>query len=96
MLYLLRRVFVQIARGLMVVWVGERDKEKHMELRITEKELLFAKYEKDKELEVRMLMADKDFEAIKFKEKNALLCAVVESSRSVEEITEISKILFNI
>ncbi|KAI8461986.1 hypothetical protein BY996DRAFT_6489102 [Phakopsora pachyrhizi] len=73
----------------------QKDKEQHMELTIKEKELQFENYGKDKELGVKMLIADKDFEAMKFKENNALLCAVVGSSRSVEEITRISKILLN-
>ncbi|KAI8443017.1 hypothetical protein BY996DRAFT_6455992 [Phakopsora pachyrhizi] len=45
------------------------------------KELQFAKCEKDKDLEVRMLMAEKDQDTMKIKECNALLCAVVGSSR---------------
>ncbi|KAI8456466.1 hypothetical protein BY996DRAFT_6576854 [Phakopsora pachyrhizi] len=43
-------------------------------------ELQFAKDWKDKELEVRMLMAKKYWETIKIKEDNALLCAIVGSS----------------
>ncbi|KAI8460334.1 hypothetical protein BY996DRAFT_6583653 [Phakopsora pachyrhizi] len=58
----------------------QKDKEQPMELT---------------ELEVRMFIADKDCEAMKLKEDNALLLAVAGSSRSFEEITEISKILFN-
>ncbi|CAH7670694.1 hypothetical protein PPACK8108_LOCUS5417 [Phakopsora pachyrhizi] len=60
-----------------------------------EKEIQFAKDGKDKELEVKMLIADKDREAMKLKEDNAMLLAVVGSSRSIEEIAEISKIIFN-
>ncbi|CAH7686057.1 hypothetical protein PPACK8108_LOCUS20659 [Phakopsora pachyrhizi] len=71
------------------------DKEQHMELTIREKEIQFAKDGKYKELEVRMLITDKDCEAMKLKEDNALLLAVVRSSRSVEDVTKISKILFN-
>ncbi|KAI8448054.1 hypothetical protein BY996DRAFT_6531059 [Phakopsora pachyrhizi] len=73
----------------------KRFKEQHVELTIREKELQFTKDEKDKVLEVRMLIDDKDCKAMKFKENNALLCAVVGSSRSVKEITKISKNLFN-
>ncbi|KAI8450895.1 hypothetical protein BY996DRAFT_6416935 [Phakopsora pachyrhizi] len=72
----------------------KKDKEQHMELTVREKEIQFAKEGKEKELEVRMLIADKDCEAMKLKEDNALLLAVVGSSRSIEEITKISKILF--
>ncbi|KAI8457045.1 hypothetical protein BY996DRAFT_6446401 [Phakopsora pachyrhizi] len=73
----------------------QKDKEQHMELTIRERELEFAKDGKDKELKVRILMADKDCEAMEFKENNALICAVVGSSRSIEEITKISKLLFS-
>ncbi|KAI8453513.1 hypothetical protein BY996DRAFT_6527756 [Phakopsora pachyrhizi] len=73
----------------------QKDKGRHMELTISEKEIQFAKDKKDKELEVRMLIADKDHEAMKLKEDNAMLLAVVGSSRLIEEIMEISKILFN-
>ncbi|CAH7674881.1 hypothetical protein PPACK8108_LOCUS9815 [Phakopsora pachyrhizi] len=73
----------------------QKDKERHMELAIREKEIQFAKDGKDKELEVKMLIADKDREAMKLKQDNAMLLAVVGSSRSIEEIAEISKILFN-
>ncbi|CAH7674675.1 hypothetical protein PPACK8108_LOCUS9597 [Phakopsora pachyrhizi] len=84
----------------------QKDKEQHMELTIREKETqsLPQSHIQDNvkayqlsitdELEVRMLIADKDCEAMKFKENSALLLAVVGSSRSIEEITEISKILF--
>ncbi|KAI8450072.1 hypothetical protein BY996DRAFT_6461692 [Phakopsora pachyrhizi] len=72
----------------------QKDKEQHMELTIREKEIQFAKDGKDKELEVRILIANKDCEAMKLKEDNAMLLAVVGSSRSIEEITEISKIMF--
>ncbi|KAI8448514.1 hypothetical protein BY996DRAFT_6580623 [Phakopsora pachyrhizi] len=73
----------------------QKDKERHMELAIREKEIQFAKDGKDKELEVKMLIADKDREAMKLKQDDAMLLAVVGSSRSIEEIAEISKILFN-
>ncbi|CAH7689715.1 hypothetical protein PPACK8108_LOCUS24835 [Phakopsora pachyrhizi] len=73
----------------------QKDKEQHMELTIREKEIQFAKDGKDNELEVRMLIAGKDCETMKLKEYNALILAAVGSSRSIEEITEISKILFN-
>ncbi|KAI8443339.1 hypothetical protein BY996DRAFT_6526099 [Phakopsora pachyrhizi] len=73
----------------------QKDKEQHMELTIRENKIQFAKDGKDKELKVRMLIAEKDYEAIKLKEDNALLLAVVGSSRSIEEITKISKILLN-
>ncbi|KAI8448072.1 hypothetical protein BY996DRAFT_7630989 [Phakopsora pachyrhizi] len=73
----------------------QKDKEQHMELAIREKEIQFTKDGKDKELEVKMLIADKDREAMKMKQDNAMLLAVVGSSRSIEEIAEISKILFN-
>ncbi|CAH7675574.1 hypothetical protein PPACK8108_LOCUS10597 [Phakopsora pachyrhizi] len=73
----------------------QKDKDWHMELTIREKELQYAKEGKDKELEVRMLLAEKEREAMKIKEENALLCAVVGSSRSVHEISKISKLLFN-
>ncbi|CAH7688012.1 hypothetical protein PPACK8108_LOCUS22903 [Phakopsora pachyrhizi] len=69
----------------------QKDKEQHMELTIREKKLQFTNDGKDKELEVRMLMADKDCEAMEIKENNALLCAVVGSSRSVQEICKIFK-----
>ncbi|KAI8452210.1 hypothetical protein BY996DRAFT_6468689 [Phakopsora pachyrhizi] len=68
---------------------------KHQDLSMTKKEIQFAKDGKDKELEVRMLIAEKDCEAIKSKENSALLLAVVGSSRTIEEITMISKIYFN-
>ncbi|KAI8462136.1 hypothetical protein BY996DRAFT_6563851 [Phakopsora pachyrhizi] len=67
----------------------QKDKEQHMGLTIRENELKFAKDGKDKGLEARMMMADKDQEAIKMKEHNALLCAVVGSSRSFQEILKI-------
>ncbi|KAI8451279.1 hypothetical protein BY996DRAFT_6416519 [Phakopsora pachyrhizi] len=73
----------------------QKDKEQHMELTIREKEIKFAKDGKEKELKVMMLIADKDCEAMKWKEDNAMLLAVVRSLRSIEEIAEISKILFN-
>ncbi|KAI8447829.1 hypothetical protein BY996DRAFT_6461584 [Phakopsora pachyrhizi] len=55
----------------------QKDKEGHMELTIREKEIQFAKDWKDNELEVRMLIADKDCEAMKFRESSALFLAVV-------------------
>ncbi|KAI8444954.1 hypothetical protein BY996DRAFT_6495189 [Phakopsora pachyrhizi] len=73
----------------------QKDIEQHMKLAIREKEIQFSKDGKDKGLEVKILIANKDCEAMKLKEDNAMLLAVVGSSRSIEEIAEISKILFN-
>ncbi|CAH7672977.1 hypothetical protein PPACK8108_LOCUS7830 [Phakopsora pachyrhizi] len=70
----------------------QKDKELLMEFAMREKEIKSAKDGKDKEFEIRVLIADKDYEAMKFKENIALLYAVVGSSRSIEEITKISKI----
>ncbi|KAI8450123.1 hypothetical protein BY996DRAFT_8553280 [Phakopsora pachyrhizi] len=58
-----------------VTMVDEHIDDQHLELKIREKELQFAKHVKDKELEARMLMADKDWKAMKMKEVNALLYA---------------------
>ncbi|KAI8443477.1 hypothetical protein BY996DRAFT_6559632 [Phakopsora pachyrhizi] len=72
----------------------QKDKEQHMELNIIENKIQFAKDGKDKELEIKILIADKDCEPMTLRENNALLLTVVGSSRFIEKITKISKILF--
>ncbi|CAH7688474.1 hypothetical protein PPACK8108_LOCUS23444 [Phakopsora pachyrhizi] len=59
----------------------------------SDKDLVYAREEKEKDCELKLLLAEKEKEALKRKEGPDLLLAVVGSSHSLAEISEIAKIL---
>ncbi|CAH7673507.1 hypothetical protein PPACK8108_LOCUS8371 [Phakopsora pachyrhizi] len=58
-----------------------------------DKDLVYAREEKENNCEFKLLLAEKEKEALKRKEDRDLLLAVVGSSRSLAEISKIAKIL---
>ncbi|CAH7669241.1 hypothetical protein PPACK8108_LOCUS3827 [Phakopsora pachyrhizi] len=58
-----------------------------------DKDLIYAREEKEKDRKLKLLLAEKEKEALKRKEDHEMLLAVVGSSRSLAEISEIAKIL---
>ncbi|CAH7683466.1 hypothetical protein PPACK8108_LOCUS16998 [Phakopsora pachyrhizi] len=77
-------------------WIKDSElrlKQEEVNKELEYKKLEYAKEEKDKDRELKMLLAEKEKEAIKRKEGHDLLLAVVGSSRSLAEISKIKKIL---
>ncbi|CAH7672903.1 hypothetical protein BY996DRAFT_6481846 [Phakopsora pachyrhizi] len=58
-----------------------------------DKDMVYAREEKEKDCELKLLLVEKEREELKRKEDREMLLAVVGSSRSLAEISEIAKIL---